>query len=96
VVFHIFREDLDIYTYIVKLYGVILYYIVYVSHFVWAAPRSVTCDMNHGYTDEQNATNGGLMNKFVNYTSPSNRFCTDPDRLKRVMGYFDGNTVTEL
>lgn len=58
--------------------------------------RSVTCDMNHGYTAEQNATNGGLMDKFVNYTSPNNRFCTDPDRLKRVMGYFDGNTVTEL
>jgi phospholipase C len=58
--------------------------------------RSVTCDMNHGYTAEQNATNGGLMNKFVNYTSPSNRFCTDPDRLKQVMGYFDGNTVTAL
>jgi phospholipase C len=57
--------------------------------------RPVTCDMNHSYTAEQNATNGGLMDKFVNYTSPNKR-CTDPDRLKQVMGYFDGNTVTAL
>jgi phospholipase C len=56
--------------------------------------RAVTCDMNHGYTAEQNATNGGLMDKFVKYTSP--RHCTDPDRFKQVMGYYDGNTVTAI
>jgi phospholipase C len=50
--------------------------------------------MNHGYTAEQNATNGGLMDKFVKYTSP--RFCNEPDRFKQVMGYYDGNTVTAL
>ena len=58
--------------------------------------RPVTCDMNHGYTAEQNATNGGLMDKFVNYTSPRPNYCKDPDRLRQVMGYYDGNTVTAL
>src|SRR5689334_13517773 len=29
----------------------------------------VTCDFNHGYTAEQNAFNGGLMNKFPESTS---------------------------
>jgi phospholipase C len=56
--------------------------------------RAVTCDMNHGYTAEQNATNGGLLDKFVKYTSP--KYCNQSDRFKQVMGYFDGNTVTAL
>jgi phospholipase C len=56
--------------------------------------KAVTCDMYHDYTAEQNAANGGLMDKFVNYTSP--RHCTDPDGFKQVMGYYDGNTVTAL
>jgi phospholipase C len=58
--------------------------------------RAITCDMNHDYTAEQNATNGGLMDKFVQYTSPNPRQCKDSDRLKQVMGYYDGNTVTAL
>jgi phospholipase C len=49
--------------------------------------------MNHDYTAEQNAANGGLMDMFVNYTSPNQYYCKDPDRLKQVMGYYDGNTV---
>ena len=57
--------------------------------------RPVTCDMIHDYTAEQLATNGGLLDKFVNYTSPTKR-CNDPDKLKQVMGYYDGNTVTAL
>jgi len=56
--------------------------------------QAVTCDMNHDYTAEQSAINGGLMDKFVKYTSPKN--CTDSDRFKQVMGYYDGNTVTAL
>jgi phospholipase C len=58
--------------------------------------QAATCDMNHGYTAEQNATNGGLLDKFVNYTSPIQAYCMDPDRAKLVMGYYDGNTVTAL
>ena len=56
--------------------------------------QAVTCDMNHDYTAEQSAMNGGLMDKFVKYTSP--KHCTDPDCFKQVMGYYDGNTVTAL
>ena len=58
--------------------------------------QAATCDMNHGYTAEQNATNGGLLDKFVNYTSPNKIFCNDPNRTMLVMGYYDGNTVTAL
>lgn len=58
--------------------------------------RPVTCDMNHSYTAEQSAANGGLMDKFVNNTSPTPNYCKDPDRLRQVMGYYDGNTVTAL
>jgi len=56
--------------------------------------QAITRDMNHDYTAEQNATNGGLMDKFVKYTSPKN--CSDSDCFKQVMGYYDGNTVTAL
>ena len=52
--------------------------------------QAVTCDMNHGYAAEQKAFDGGLMDKFVEYTSSSG---CEP---KQVMGYFDGNTVTAL
>jgi phospholipase C len=49
--------------------------------------QAATCDNNHSYTAEQRAFDGGLMDKFVQYTScPSNA----------TMGYFDGNTVTAL
>ena len=59
------------------------------------SPRqAVTCDMDHDYTPEQEAFDGGLMDKFVEYTSayrgqPS---CNSDG----VMAYFDGNTVTAL
>src|SRR5262249_20077319 len=56
--------------------------------------QAATCDMDHDYMPEQQAFNGGLMNQFVEYTSPS------PDEkgcdTSSVMGYFDGNTVTAL
>ena len=32
--------------------------------------QATTCDMDHDYTPEQKAFNGGLMDKFVEYTSP--------------------------
>jgi phospholipase C len=52
-------------------------------------PRTepVTCDNNHGYSAEQAAFNGGLMNQFPEQTS-----CSDGI----VMDYYDGNTVTAL
>lgn len=56
--------------------------------------KAATCDMDHDYTPEQQAFNGGLMDKFVEYTSPySDEVGCD---LKEVMAYFDGNTVTAL
>jgi len=54
-------------------------------------PRSaaVTCDNNHAYTAEQNAFNGGAMDKFVAFVSCGSGGTTG-------MGYYDGNTVTAL
>jgi phospholipase C len=51
-----------------------------------------TCDNNHAYTAIQQAYNGGLMDKFVEYNGIVREGCS-PDQ---VMGYFDGNTVTAL
>ncbi len=53
--------------------------------------QAMTCDMNHGYSAEQKAANGGLMNMFVQNTSGGG--CTDKSL---VMDYYDGNTVTAL
>ncbi|MDI3316556.1 MAG: alkaline phosphatase family protein [Bacillota bacterium] len=54
--------------------------------------QAVTCDMNHGYTAEQKAVDGGLMDRFVQETGARYDQC-DPNL---VMGYYDGNTVTAL
>lgn len=51
--------------------------------------QAVTADMNHEYTAEQKAFNGGKMDKFVEYTSGGS------DK-SLVMDYYDGNTVTAL
>ena len=56
-----------------------------------ARSQAVTCGQNHNYADEQKAFNGGLMNKFVEYTAGGG--CTDKSI---VMDYYDGNTVTAL
>jgi len=34
--------------------------------------------MNHEYTAEQQAYHGGLVDKFVEYTHPTDPGCTDP------------------
>ncbi len=59
-----------------------------------APQQAVTCDMDHDYTPEQQAFDGGLMDKFVEFTSayPGQKDCDSSG----VMAYFDGNTVTAL
>lgn len=58
--------------------------------------QAVTCDQDHEYKAEQEAFNGGKMNKFVEYTSKdqcaTGQYGTDG----LTMGYYDGNTVTGL
>lgn len=58
--------------------------------------QAVTCDQDHDYTAEQEAFNGGLMDKFVEFTS---RDACQPGQYGTnglTMGYYDGNTVTGL
>jgi phospholipase C len=56
-------------------------------------PRSqaVTCDQNHSYTNEIQAFDGGLMDRFVQFTQGGS--CGAGTM---VMNYYDGNTVTGL
>lgn len=53
--------------------------------------QALTCDQDHGYTDEQKAYDHGLADKFVESVSGSS--CTDKST---VMDYYDGNTVTAI
>jgi phospholipase C len=57
---------------------------------------ALTCDQGHGYTQEQKAFDGGLMDAFVQNTDVES--CPPPDRSVPglVMDYYDGNTVTGL
>ncbi|MGE5290594.1 MAG: phospholipase C [Micromonosporaceae bacterium] len=58
--------------------------------------QAMTCDQNHGYTAEQKALDGGLMDAFVQNTNVEN--CSPPlySAPGLVMDYYDGNTVTGL
>jgi phospholipase C len=56
--------------------------------------EAFSCDMDHDYTDEQKAVDGGLMDKFVQATSSIGLGCHSDG--STVMGYYDGNTVTAL
>jgi phospholipase C len=58
--------------------------------------QALTCDQDHGYTDEQKAVDGGKMDKFVQFTDVSS--CSAPNfgAPGLVMDYYDGNTVTGL
>jgi phospholipase C len=60
------------------------------------ASNILTCDQNHNYTPEQQALDGGLMDKFPTYTQVES--CSPPDTAPPglVMDYYDGNTVTAL
>jgi phospholipase C len=53
--------------------------------------EALTCDQDHAYTAEQEAFDGGKMDKFVQFTEGGG--CTLPNE---VMDYYDGNTVTAL
>ncbi|HWJ33874.1 MAG TPA: alkaline phosphatase family protein [Steroidobacteraceae bacterium] len=58
---------------------------------------SVTCDQNHGYTAEQQATDHGLMDQFPQFAGSASASCNSYGKgTGVVMGYFDGNTVTAL
>ncbi len=56
----------------------------------------LTCDQGHGYTPEQKAFDGGLMDAFVQNTDVES--CSAPDKSLPglVMDYYDGNTVTAM
>jgi len=54
--------------------------------------QAITCDNDNGYTAEQQAVDGGLMDKFVQATGVSTPGCSP----NLVMGYYDGNTVTAM
>src|SRR6201996_1581037 len=62
--------------------------------------KSVTCDQNHSYTPEQQATDHGLMDKFPEFVgsgSSASSPCNDYGKgIGVTMGYFDGNTVQAL
>ena len=63
-----------------------------------SAGGQLTCDQDHDYSDEQQAFDGGKMDRFVQSvgtgggTSPVGTPCD----AKTVMDYYDGNTVTGL
>ncbi len=52
--------------------------------------EALTCDMDHGYTDEQKAYDDGLVDKFPEFTA------SHECEKGLVMDYYDGNTVTGL
>jgi phospholipase C len=62
--------------------------------------EALTCDQNHSYFPEQEAYDGGKMDKFVQYTGSSatcnNGFTAEYESPGLVMDYYDGNTVTAL
>ncbi len=59
--------------------------------------EAVTCSQNHGYGAEQAAFDGGLMDRFVEFTAGGSCTTQNPTRGKSiVMDYYDGNTVTGL
>jgi phospholipase C len=58
--------------------------------------QQVTCDQDHEYSNEQQAFNGGAMDRFVEYTEGNNCDPTSFNPPGLVMDYYDGNTVTAL
>jgi len=59
--------------------------------------QSYTCDQNHDYGPEQQAFDGGLMDRFVETVGVGGGSCPSFGHgAGLVMGYYDGNTVTAL
>ncbi|MDI3240215.1 alkaline phosphatase family protein [Arthrobacter sp. AL08] len=58
--------------------------------------QAVTCDQDHNYGAEQKAYNGGLMDKFVEFTSRDACGTNQYGRSGLTMDYYDGNTVTGI
>ncbi len=57
--------------------------------------QAYTCSQNHNYGPEQQAVDGGLMDKFPLYTGrTTSEGCTSDG--STVLGYFDGNTVAAM
>ena len=77
---------------------------VFISHnpnlaapFRFSRNENYTCDQDHDYEPEQQATNTGAMDKFVETLGESSDDCPDYGLGKKLtMGYYDGNTVTAL
>ena len=67
------------------------------SPFRLSRAENYTCDQDHDYTPEQQAFDGGLLDKFVQFTGVGGPGCPDYGfGTALVMGYYDGNTVTAL
>jgi len=59
--------------------------------------QAETCDQDHGYTSEQQAFDGGLMDRFVETVGRGAGTCADYGKgMGLTMGYYDGNTVTGM
>jgi len=70
---------------------------VRVNPFRLGRDRVVQCSQNHGYMNEQQAVDGGLMDQFVPFNKavpPQAGFSQCDPTI--VMSYYDGNTVTAL
>ena len=61
-----------------------------------ARSQALTCDQDHAYTPEQEAVDGGKMDKFVQFTGVSSCSAPNYSAPGLVMDYYDGNTVTAL
>ena len=60
-----------------------------------SSAQALTCDQNHGYTPEQQATDNGKMDMFVQKVSVDS--CTgEYGNPGLTMDYYDGNTVTGI
>ncbi len=58
----------------------------------------LTCDQDHGYSDEQKAFDGGKMDNFVTTvgTASGTSAVGQPCKASDVMNFYDGNTVTGI
>ena len=58
--------------------------------------QALTCDQDHAYTPEQEAADGGKMDKFVQFTETATCSAPNYGAPGLVMDYYDGNTATGL